>query len=170
MPPVWRELRGIDAGYDVPQFSIHRGKLHGVLTQAVLERIGTGRVHTGCVLSGFEVHGDAVVASFQGRETRGLLTVAGDALVGCDGIHSTVRRLLYPGEGPPVWNGLMLWRGATEWETLEDGRERVIDAVEARAPDGFTDIDAVLPYRAREAIVRGYAGLAGYAIRQVDNG
>ena len=24
---VWRELRGIDAGYPVPQFSIHRGRL-----------------------------------------------------------------------------------------------------------------------------------------------
>ena len=28
---VWRELRGTDAGFDTPQFSIHRGKLHTVL-------------------------------------------------------------------------------------------------------------------------------------------
>src|SRR5262245_64650776 len=41
---VWRELRGIDAGYAMPQFSIHRGKLHGVLLRAVLERLGAARV------------------------------------------------------------------------------------------------------------------------------
>ena len=27
---VWHELRGLEAGFDVPQFSIHRGKLQGV--------------------------------------------------------------------------------------------------------------------------------------------
>jgi 5-methylphenazine-1-carboxylate 1-monooxygenase len=29
---IWREPRGIDAGYDVPQFSIHRGRPQGVGT------------------------------------------------------------------------------------------------------------------------------------------
>jgi 2-polyprenyl-6-methoxyphenol hydroxylase-like FAD-dependent oxidoreductase len=47
------------------------------------------------------------------------------------------------------------------------GPEGVIDAVEALAPDGFTDIDAVLPYAEREAIVRGYAQKAGFAKEQV---
>ena len=32
---IWREPRGTDAGYDVPQFSIHRGKLQSVIYQAV---------------------------------------------------------------------------------------------------------------------------------------
>src|SRR5262249_19639201 len=36
------------------------------------------------------------------------------------------------------------------------GPEGVIDAVEARAPDGFTRIDDVLSYEHRKAIVRGY--------------
>jgi len=36
---IWREPRGLDAGYDVPQFSIHRGRLQGVIHEAVLERI-----------------------------------------------------------------------------------------------------------------------------------
>ena len=37
------------------------------------------------------------------------------------------------------------------------GPEGVIDAVEQRAPDGFTNIDDVLPFEQRKAIVRGYA-------------
>ena len=40
---VWRELRGLDAGHPVPQFSIHRGVLQGVLRDAVVERLGAER-------------------------------------------------------------------------------------------------------------------------------
>jgi quercetin dioxygenase-like cupin family protein len=46
------------------------------------------------------------------------------------------------------------------------GPEGVIDAVEALAPDGFDDIEAVLGYAEREAIVRGYAAKAGFAVPQ----
>jgi hypothetical protein len=44
----------------------------------------------------------------------------------------------------------------------------VIDVLEERAPDGFTDIDAVAPYAEREAIVRGYASMSGFAREQVN--
>ena len=39
---IWREPRGLDAGYEVPQFSIHRGRLQGVIREAVMERLGAG--------------------------------------------------------------------------------------------------------------------------------
>jgi 5-methylphenazine-1-carboxylate 1-monooxygenase len=122
---IWREPRGTDAGYNMPQFSIHRGKLHKVLLAAA-ERLGDGHIHTGCALSGFESQRDRVIATFQGRDGSVAVTIAGDALVGCDGIHSTVRRILYPSEGPPVWNGIWLWRGATDWPSYQDGRTMVI--------------------------------------------
>jgi 2-polyprenyl-6-methoxyphenol hydroxylase-like FAD-dependent oxidoreductase len=48
------------------------------------------------------------------------------------------------------------------------GPEGVIDAVEQRAPDGFANIDDVLSYDERKAIVRGYASTAGYAREQVN--
>jgi hypothetical protein len=41
--------------------------------------------------------------------------------------------------------------------------EGVIDAVEQLAPDGFDNIEHVLSYSQREAIVRGYASKAGFA-------
>jgi hypothetical protein len=44
----------------------------------------------------------------------------------------------------------------------------VIDLIESRAPDGFDDLDAVASHAEREAIVRGYASLAGYAQEQVN--
>jgi 2-polyprenyl-6-methoxyphenol hydroxylase-like FAD-dependent oxidoreductase len=48
------------------------------------------------------------------------------------------------------------------------GPEGVIDAVEARAPDGFGNIDDVLSFEQRKAIVRGYASTAGFAREQVN--
>jgi 2-polyprenyl-6-methoxyphenol hydroxylase-like FAD-dependent oxidoreductase len=48
------------------------------------------------------------------------------------------------------------------------GPEGVIDAVEARAPDGFSNIDDILSFEQRKAIVRGYASTAGFAREQVN--
>src|SRR5204863_4144473 len=50
------------------------------------------------------------------------------------------------------------------------GPEGVIDEVERRAPDGFDDIDDVLTHAEREAIVKGYAQVAGFAKEQVNRG
>ena len=48
------------------------------------------------------------------------------------------------------------------------GPEGVIDEVERLAPDGFARIDDVLSHAQREAIVKGYAQLAGFAKEQVN--
>jgi 2-polyprenyl-6-methoxyphenol hydroxylase-like FAD-dependent oxidoreductase len=48
------------------------------------------------------------------------------------------------------------------------GPERVIDEVEKRAPAGFADIERVLSHTEREAIVKGYAGKAGFTLKQVN--
>src|SRR5262249_6140016 len=120
------ELRGVDAGYAMPQFSIHRGKLHGVLLRAVFERLGAARIHTDCRLVDFQDRAGEVFATFNHRQARERIEVTGDALIGADGIHSRVRSQLYPHEGAPVWSGIMLWRGATEWPVYADGRTMVI--------------------------------------------
>src|SRR5918994_6233578 len=123
---IWREPRGLDAGYNVPQFSIHRGRLQGVIHGAVAERLGPGAIHTGCRLGGFASDEGGVTASFLDRAGASLATARGDILIGADGIHSQVRAALFPGEGPPCWNGLMLWRGATEWPAFLTGRSMIV--------------------------------------------
>jgi 2-polyprenyl-6-methoxyphenol hydroxylase-like FAD-dependent oxidoreductase len=46
--------------------------------------------------------------------------------VAADGIHSTVRSILFPAEGPPRWNGVMMWRGATDWPEFGTGCSMII--------------------------------------------
>ena len=61
---IWREARGLHAGYDVPQFSIHRGCLQGVLYRAACERLGETAVVLKRRLVGFEQDWDGVLAQF----------------------------------------------------------------------------------------------------------
>ncbi len=123
---IWREPRGLDAGYDIPQFSIHRGRLQGVIYQAVRARLGESRIHFNCRLGSFAPDEAGVTAYFFDRNGAHRHTARGDVLVGADGIHSLVREKLYPNEGPPAWNGLMLWRGAIDWPAFLTGRSMVV--------------------------------------------
>src|SRR3984885_13634735 len=123
---IWREPRGLDAGYDLPQFSIHRGRLQGVIYQAVRERIDASRLHTGHRLGAFTQDEADVTAYFFDRGGAHRATARGDVLVGADGIHSAVREALYPNEGPARWNGAMLWRGAIEWPRFLTGRSMIV--------------------------------------------
>jgi 5-methylphenazine-1-carboxylate 1-monooxygenase len=124
---VWSELRGTAAGFDYPQFSIHRGRLQKVIHDAVVAELGPGTVRTGLKLQGFIQDEGGVVAHFTDAKF-GLSseTVRGDVLVGADGIHSVVRRQFHPKQGRPCWQGLMLWRGATEWPKFLTGSSMYI--------------------------------------------
>lgn len=122
---VWQELRGVDAGYEVPQISIHRGRLLGVIHRAALSRLGETALRRGSRVAGFEDRGDRVTVRIE-PSNGAAYEVEGDLLIGADGIHSTVRGQLHPGEGDPIWSGIMLWRGSTEWPVWRDGRTMAI--------------------------------------------
>lgn len=120
---IWGEPRGRAAGYHWPQFSIHRGELLKVLHQAVADRLGQARVHTGHHLTRFGQAAERAWGEFvdRARDTAAR-RVEADLLVACDGVHSVVRQQLYPDEGPPKWNGITMWRGVTEGRPFLSGR------------------------------------------------
>src|ERR1700754_906363 len=123
---IQRRPCGTDAGFRIPQFSVHRGRLQGLLYRAVTERLGADAVHTGHRLVDFDQDAQGVHAHFVDRNGDALEPAHGDLLIGADGIHSAVRAKFYPDEGPPRWNGLMMWRGATEWPEFGTGRSMII--------------------------------------------
>jgi 2-polyprenyl-6-methoxyphenol hydroxylase-like FAD-dependent oxidoreductase len=124
---IWSELRGLKAGFKWPQYSIHRGQLHMLLYDAVRARLGEDAVRTGHQITGFEQRGDKVLARFTDRRTgEELGTAEADILIGADGIHSAVRRQLYPNEGSPRFSGQIMWRAAIEAEPYLDSRTMII--------------------------------------------
>jgi 2-polyprenyl-6-methoxyphenol hydroxylase-like FAD-dependent oxidoreductase len=109
---IWREPRGRFAGYDWPQYSIHRGALQMLLADTVRARLGSDAIRLGA----------AAVRAKDGAVTlRSGETVRGDVIVAADGIHSALRAQAYPDEGPPIWNHRVLWRGVTEAEPYLGG-------------------------------------------------
>ena len=124
---VWSELRGMHAGAPVPQFSIHRGRFQKALYDAVVERLGPEAVVTGMKLAAFSQDEGGVTVQFtDAKDGLGSRTVRGAALIGADGIHSVVRKIFYPNEGRPSWNGVMMWRGAAEFPQYLDGETMFI--------------------------------------------
>lgn len=125
--PIWSEPRGLDAGYKWPQVSIHRGVLHHILLDAVIERLGRDAVLNSHHLADFTSTPEGVSARFIDKATgQDAGTYEGTLLIAADGIHSAIRAKLYPGEGAPIWNGRILWRGITETDAFLSGRTMIM--------------------------------------------
>jgi 2-polyprenyl-6-methoxyphenol hydroxylase-like FAD-dependent oxidoreductase len=136
---IWVEPRGLAAGYRWPQWSVHRGALLGVLFRAVVQRVGEHRVHLDRRIDASAV--DQLDA---------------DVVVAADGIHSSLRTLVAPDEGPPLWNGVTMWRGTSVTAPFLGGRrmimagrlwERVVVYPIADLPDGHQVVNWVAEQR-----------------------
>ena len=58
---IYSEPRGRLAGYEWPQYAVHRGRLHMLLYDKVVERIGPGAVRLGCRVTGYRKNADGGV-------------------------------------------------------------------------------------------------------------
>jgi 2-polyprenyl-6-methoxyphenol hydroxylase-like FAD-dependent oxidoreductase len=108
---IWTEPRGLDAGYNWPQYSVHRGQFHMALFEAVKDRCGADCITTGARVSGFSNTGSGVCVTVE--TVAGHQDIEGTMLIAADGIHSVIRAQMYPDEGAPVWGGAIMWRGTT---------------------------------------------------------
>lgn len=123
---IWREPRGLAAGHPWPQYSVHRGELQMLLLNAVYERIGPAAVRTGMRFENATQNADGVRVRIHDRIRDRIVEMRADAVIGADGLHSAVRAQLQPGEGPPLWNGIRMWRGVSEARPFLSGASMVI--------------------------------------------
>jgi 2-polyprenyl-6-methoxyphenol hydroxylase-like FAD-dependent oxidoreductase len=123
--PIWSEPRGLAAGYAFPQFSIHRGALQMILFEAARARLPAGSIRTAHALARFEDRGDHVLLHFADRGGAPRASVRARAVIGADGIHSTVRRTFFPDEGPARFSGRMLWRATTRAKPFLTARSMI---------------------------------------------
>jgi 2-polyprenyl-6-methoxyphenol hydroxylase-like FAD-dependent oxidoreductase len=121
---IYSEPAGRHAGYKWPQFSIHRGDLQGVLLDAVRERLGADAIVADNRCNGYSQDAEGVTVNLE--NAKGAQTeVRAAVLVACDGIHSAVRKKLYPEEGAPRYSGVNMWRGSVAWKPFLSGGSMV---------------------------------------------
>ncbi|NIZ14592.1 flavin-dependent oxidoreductase [Phaeobacter sp. HF9A] len=114
---VYAEPRGLDAGYNWPQYAVHRGKLHMLLYNTLLERAGPDAVQLGAKVTGFSQAEGRVTAQISHAEGENSLE-EGRLLIGADGIHSAIRAQMYPNQPPIHWGGVLMWRGTVRAKPL----------------------------------------------------
>ena len=108
LTPSGRWLMRFRPGRDTPLLANHRADLQRVL----LDQLPADCVRTGADVTGVQETGHRVTVAY--RTADGPRQAAAELLVGADGIHSLVRRLLWPQAPPPVFQRITCWRGVTE--------------------------------------------------------
>jgi salicylate hydroxylase len=99
----------IERHFGFRQYQSHRAD---VLTMLV-EALPPERMHVGHRLTGFGERAEKIGAKFENG-----VVVTADALIGADGIHSTVQRQLF-GATPPHFTGCAAYRGLVPAEKLK---------------------------------------------------
>jgi len=123
---IYQEPLGRAAGYDHPQFSIHRGDLQMVLLAAFRARAGADRLVTNCHCAGVAQDETGVTVTFSdGPGGANRIAVRGRAAIACDGINSAIRKQFFPDEGEPRYSGVNMWRGTTRWKPMLSGASMV---------------------------------------------
>lgn len=118
---IQSDPRSVEAGFEYPQYSIHRGELQFLLLDAVRERLGADAVTMGKGVTGFTQNESSVQVIFADG-----MALKGDLLIGADGFRSKVRAQLHPHEGSAHYEGTMMWRGANLQAPFGDGRTMFI--------------------------------------------
>ncbi len=105
--------------FGFPYITVYRPDLLQILADAI-RRKKAEAIHLGMKCAGCDVSGSRVTLSFEdgGR-------VAGDVLLGADGLHSKVRQSLF-GPDKPVFTGIMAWRGIIPMARLPAHMTRLV--------------------------------------------
>lgn len=111
---IHSEPSGRYAGYDTPQFSVHRGDLQQVLLDTVLERLGSDAVVTDHRCDSVDQTDTHAIVNFTRTSNETALpAIQAEVVIACDGVHSAIRKQFYPNEGEPRYSGVTMWRGVT---------------------------------------------------------
>jgi 2-polyprenyl-6-methoxyphenol hydroxylase-like FAD-dependent oxidoreductase len=111
---IYSEPRGLGAGYNWPQYAVHRGLFHMLLHAKLVERIGPEAVQLDSRVTGYRKNAGRSVSAFIERADGSTSEMSGTLLIGADGIHSAIRAQMHPGQPPIHWGGAVMWRGTTQ--------------------------------------------------------
>ncbi|MEX0404338.1 flavin-dependent oxidoreductase [Aquibium sp. LZ166] len=118
---IYSEPRGLLAGYDWPQYAVHRGLLQMLLFDKVIERLGRDAVRLDRRVTGYRNDAGGSVTATVETSDGGIEEVTGALLIGADGLHSAVRAQMHPDQPPIHWGGAVMWRGTSPGVPIRSG-------------------------------------------------
>lgn len=140
---IYREPRGRHAGYPLPEIGIHRGRLHRILYEEACRRLGPQRLHTAHRCVGVSQDEQGATLQFVDADKAPRPPVRAGIVVACDGIHSALRRQLYPDE-QLAFAGINTWRGVTRHKPILSGKSYLrIGSIESGKMVIYPIVDAV---------------------------
>ena len=134
------------ARYGYPYLMFHRGDLHRILVEAVRAE-KPDALHLGANCIGCDQDDRKVRLRIEGAED-----AVGDALIGADGVHSTIRQTLF-GPDDRSFSGLIAWRGLVDAAALPDEMARPV-GVNWVGPGGH-----VVHYFVRHGALLNFVGI-----------
>jgi salicylate hydroxylase len=105
------DARNAQARYGLPFVVFHRADLLDVLSRSIPK----SRIHLGHELIDAQESASAVTMRFANGAT-----AQADLLIGADGVHSTIRGLIY-GKDSPSFTGQMVWRALLPGDAVDAG-------------------------------------------------
>ncbi|MCP9977432.1 FAD-dependent monooxygenase [Actinomadura madurae] len=105
-----------------------------ILVDAVRQRLGEDAISLDHTFRRFTQDPDGVTAVVEHSGSE--LEIRADVLVGCDGVHSAVRRQLHPGEEGLLYSGYTMWRGATRHTPILTGASMIRAGLAGHRQDG----------------------------------
>ena len=118
---IQSDPRSIEAGFEAPQYSIHRGELQAMLASEVEKQLGNSSIKLNKPVVGFRQGDNTVTILFKDGSEFNI-----DLLIDATGLHSKIRKQMNPNEGPLCYEGTMMFRGAVETDAIGDGKTMVI--------------------------------------------
>jgi len=118
---IYTETRGLLAGYNWPQYAVHRGQLHMLLHRLAVDRIGADAVRLASRVTGYRKISNGSVTALIEHADGVTSEMTGPLLIGADGIHSAVRAQMHPAQPPIHWGGAIMWRGTTQAKPIRTG-------------------------------------------------
>src|SRR4051812_31643921 len=106
------------ARYGFPYLTVYRPDLLAVLGEAI-RREKPDAIHLGARVTGF-TQSSRVQMNIENQDS-----AKGDALIGADGVHSSIRQALF-GPDKPAFTGNIAWRGIAPMEKLPARMARLV--------------------------------------------
>jgi 2-polyprenyl-6-methoxyphenol hydroxylase-like FAD-dependent oxidoreductase len=118
---IYSEPRGLLAGYNWPQYAVHRGRFHMLLYERAIAELGPNAFRLASRIIGYQKNSNGDVSARIEHASGAASEVRGALLIGADGIHSAVRAQMHPTQPPIHWGGAIMWRGTTWAKPIRTG-------------------------------------------------